>query len=272
MLDLHTHSNCSDGQHSPTELLALAAHNQITHLALTDHDTVSGLKEAAAAAKNYGIQFLCGIEISTSQSHQHLLGLGIDPDCPAMLSACEAYKIRRISREQGILKVLNGWGMDIFAEDVQKFAHGQVGRPHFARAMVEKGYVQSVPEAFERYLKAPEIRAISDKKPDAAEAIALIHEAGGFAVLAHPMELALPFAQLQTHMDTLLEIGLDGIEVFYQSNTAQEIEFLRDYAKKHNLLMTGGSDFHGALVKPSVTLGIRSQEEILSQSALWQEK
>ena len=272
MLDLHTHSNCSDGQHSPSELLSLAANLGITHFAITDHDTVDGMQEASHAAQSLDIRFLCGIEISTSRSHQHLLGLDINPNNPALRIACDGFKKRRTARVQGILKVLNAWGMDITEADVRVFANGQIGRPHFARAMVAKGYVQSVPEAFERYLKSREIRAVNDEKPDVKDAIALVHEAGGLAVLAHPMELSLPFDALERHLDTLCDCGLDGIEAFYKSNAPMETDFLLRYAQKNDLLVTGGSDFHGVLVKPSITLGIPAQDEILRQERLWLRK
>lgn len=268
MIDLHTHSSCSDGQYTPTELVRRAKACGITHLALTDHDTVDGLAEAHTAAKKEGIRFLCGIEISTDFSHQHILGLGISPDAQVLQDACAAFAERREQRMYKILSILAEQGIVLDADAVRSRAKGQVGRPHIAREMVAQGYVQTVPEAFQKYLCLPAIRALKDKKPSDKEAIALIHAAGGKAILAHPLELSMTHEQITERMDILRGLGLDGIEAFYRINTAEDKAFFCAYAKKYGMLVTGGSDFHGELVKPDVPLGIPTEPAILAQEGM----
>lgn len=270
MIDLHTHSSCSDGQHPPAELVALAHTHGITHLALTDHDTIAGLASARTAANACGMYFLSGIEISTSVVHQHLLGLGIEPTASALVAACAAFHARREQRLSGILNVLAEQGIHLQVSHIRAHADaaGQLGRPHIALEMVAQGYVPTVQAAFEQYLDTPAIHAVDLPKPDIAEAIALVHAAGGVAVLAHPMQLGLDFPALERHLDALREMGLDGVEAYYRSNLPQVRAFLCAYAHQHNLLVTGGSDFHGVRVKPGITLGIPTQAEILVQPAL----
>lgn len=268
MFDLHTHTSCSDGQYTPTELVRLAVNRGITHLAVTDHDTVSGQQEAAATAKEAGIHYLCGIEINTDRNHQHLLGFGISPASSALLTACEAFAERRTKRLEGFLRILDGMGIHFEMAEIRQYAKGQVGKPHLARAMVAAGYAESVEDAFARYLKQPAFKAAEQPKPTIAQAIALVHEAGGAAVLAHPYELRLPDAELSAYLDTLLPLGLDGIEVYYQSYTEAQFAFLRGYAQVHGLLMTGGSDFHGEAVKPRVTLGMPDVPDLFTQEKL----
>lgn len=268
MFDFHTHTNCSDGQYAPAELVRRAAQLGITHLAVTDHDTVSGQQEAAAAAAKAGIRYLCGIEINTDRNHQHLLGFGIQPETPALLSACEAFAERRVKRIEGFLRVLDEMGVHLEMAQVRQYAHGQIGKPHLARALIAAGYAESVEDAFARYLKQPAIHSAEQPKPSIAEAIALVHKAGGMAVLAHPYELGLADAELSAYLDTLMPFGLDGIEVYYQSYTDAQFAFLRDYAQAHGLLMTGGSDFHGEAVKPRVKLGMPDVPALYTQEKL----
>ncbi|MCQ2435203.1 MAG: PHP domain-containing protein [Oscillospiraceae bacterium] len=268
MIDLHTHSSCSDGQYTPTELVRRAKACGITHLALTDHDTVDGLAEAHTAAKKEGIRFLCGIEISTDFSHQHILGLGISPDAQVLQDACAAFAERREQRMYKILSILAEQGIVLDADAVRSRAKGQVGRPHIARELIAQGYASSVSEAFQKYLRLPAIRALKDEKPSDKDAIALIHAAGGKAILAHPLELSMTNEQLTERLNILRGMGLDGIEAFYRVNTAEDKAFFCAYAKKYGLLVTGGSDYHGELVKPDVPLGIPTEPAVIAQKEL----
>lgn len=268
MIDLHMHSSCSDGQHSPEKLVEIAETYGITHLALTDHDTISGLSAARTAAQKHGIRFLCGIEISTNVRHQHILGLGVSPASDVLRDACEQFEQRRIKRLHGILDALNGLGIALDPEQVTRYASGQVGRPHIARAMMDKGYVSSVSEAFEKYLSLPSVRAVKDSKISDADAIALIHAAGGHAILAHPLELSDSMDAIAERMDCLRGMGLDGVEAFYRTHTPEQCAFFSAYAERYGLIVTGGSDYHGELIKPDVLPGIPPYPQILSQTAL----
>lgn len=268
-VDLHTHSSHSDGEHNPQELVRRAAAAGVTHLALTDHDTAEGVEAAAAAAKEYGIRFLSGIELSTTgRARQHILGYGIEPAHPALVSACALFTERRLQRAERIAALLQSQGVNVTMEEAKAEAKGQLGRPHFARVMVKKGYVSTVLEAFERYLATPAVRAIPDPKPTPEEAIALIHEAGGVAVLAHPITLSLDDAAFYEALDTLCGLGLDGVEVYYPKHTAAQRSFFAECAASRSLCVTGGSDYHGESVKPDIALGMEVPQWLTKQPQL----
>lgn len=257
-VDLHTHSSCSDGQYAPAEVVRRAAEAGITHMALTDHDTAEGIGEARTAAAAYGLRFMAGIELSTSgRARQHILGYGVQPEHPALQAACRLFTQRRLHRAEKIARLLQSQGLAVTVEEAAAEAKGQLGRPHFARVMMKKGYVASVTEAFERYLATPAVRAIPDPKPTAQEAIELIHEAGGVAVLAHPFTLQLSEAEFPLVLDALCTLGLDGLEVYYSKHTAPQTAFFLSCARARSLLITGGSDYHGEAVKPDIALGMQ---------------
>ncbi len=258
MMDLHTHSSCSDGQHSPEEVVRQAKCCGIALLALTDHDTASGILAAQKAADACGIGFVSGIELSTAgMARQHLLGYGIDPQNAQLLQACAEFADRRRIRATQIADLLQSQGLDITVEEAAAEAKGQLGKPHFARVLMRKGYISSIAEGFVRYLDTPSVRALPDPKPTMQQAIALIHAAGGVAVLAHPCTLSLENDAFSSLLDAHCAGGLDGLEVYYAKHTAEEIAFYADCAAKRGLLMTGGSDYHGEAVKPDVRLGVK---------------
>ncbi len=258
LMDLHTHSSCSDGQYSPIEVVRQAKEKGITLLALTDHDTAAGIAEAQKAAAACEIGFVAGIELSTSgRARQHLLGYGIHPQNPQLVQAAAEFANRRQARAARIAALLQSQGLDITVEEAAAEAKGQLGKPHFARVLMRKGYISSIAEGFARYLDTPAIRALPDPKPTMQQAIALIHAAGGIAVLAHPCTLALEGDAFVALLNAHCESGLDGLEVYYARHTAGEIAFYADCAAKRGLLMTGGSDYHGEAVKPDVRLGVK---------------
>ncbi len=268
-IDLHIHSCYSDGQYTPTELVQRAASAQITHLALTDHDAVTGLSEAKKAAKKQGIAFLTGIEISTTGCRrQHILGYGIDPENAALLEMCEIFARRRIERAERIAALLRSQGLEITTEEVRAEAAGQIGRPHFAKVLIAKGAAVSVQDAFDRYLSTPELRALPDPKPTAKEAIDLIHQAGGIAVLAHPMTLPLEEPEFCSHLDMLCDCGLDGVEAYYQRHTSQQRQFYAERARERGLCVTAGSDYHGEAVKPDIAMGVTVEAAVTAQPQL----
>lgn len=254
MIDLHLHTSASDGQYSPTEVVELAKAAGITTLAVTDHDTVAGLREAERAANLHNIQFLSGIELSAAGADQlHILGYQFNPEDCALLELCEQMRLGRANRKFAIESYLQRLGLDITAQEADHVAGGAaVGRPHFARLLVEKGYVKTIEEAFDQYLATDEFAKIERKKPTAQECITVIRAAGGHAVLAHPALLKVSEKELKKLLALLVQQGLEGLECYHSSHTsAQQAEYAH-LAQEFQLLITAGSDFHGEKVKPSV--------------------
>lgn len=258
--DLHTHTTASDGTLTPTELIQAAADLDISLLAITDHDTIAGIAEAQTAAKSVGIRLLPGVELSAEgpPGKCHLLGLSIDPHFAPLRTTLESLSENRRQRNAKMVARLNALGVALTLEEVVSAAPpgANVGRPHFAAALVAKGAVATIAEAFQRYLGDGAAAHIEKDTLTPAEAIALVHQADGLCFLAHPGLLRLD--SHETHESRVLalkKLGLDGIEAYYSAySPAQEAGFLR-LAEKHGLLVTGGSDFHGAN-KPEVPLGI----------------
>lgn len=270
-IDLHTHSTASDGQHTPTELVQMAAQNCIHYLAITDHDTVDGIAEGRAAAQQKGVHVISGIEISVRGNREmHLLGYGIDENDMGIVEMCRIFRQQRDERKYRILEYLKGYGILLQLEVVEQYAeNGLIARPHFARAMVEAGYVNTVREAFDCYLGTEAFDKVERPKPQPEEAIAIIHAAGGLAVLAHPAKLKLSPAQLEQMVQSLCTDGLDGIECWYSSHTNVQAQQYVQLAHRYHLYQTIGSDFHGVKVKPEISLGMNWQdgvEEFLNQS------
>jgi len=258
LVDLHTHSTASDGTYSPKELVRLAKKIGLNGLALTDHDTLSGLKEAFEEAKKLELPFLCGIEISVKyerQGHFHLLGYFLTPEIPEIEETLKKLQEARRKRNQKVVEKLQALGIDITYEELLRMGKGEIGRPHIARLLFEKGVVKNIQEAFEKYLKkgAPAYVPKSLLSPE--EAISLILKAKGVPVLAHPVSLKLPEEELFSYIKQLKSSGLKGIEAYYTEHTKEFTEFLLDLAKELDLLITGGSDFHGEN-KPDIKLGV----------------
>ena len=262
-VDLHCHSTASDGTFTPTQLVDLAHRNGLIAIALTDHDTVAGVAEAAARAKEVGIDFLPGIEISASIAEPatlHLLGYGIDPKGPSIASLSADLLAGRDARNPKIVGRLQELGLKITMDEVEAQANighggGVIGRPHIAAVLLKKGYVNTIKQAFSVYL-APGGQAFFDKERlQPGEAIARIREAGGIAVLAHPSQLRTTnSAELDRIVKTLVDVGLGGIETLHSDHTDAQVAAYEDLAKKYGLLRTGGSDFHGGN-KPTISLG-----------------
>jgi predicted metal-dependent phosphoesterase TrpH len=259
MIDLHCHTTASDGSLSPRELVAMAAAQGVRTLAVTDHDTVDGLPEALAAGAEFGVEVIPGVEFSAEcwPGTMHLLGYGFAPDAPSLLEKLTSLRRRRDDRNPKIVARLCELGFDLTMEEVVATAGGKViGRPHIGHAMVRKGYVASVDEAFKLYLDRGAAAYVRAESIDPADAIDAVRRAGGVAVLAHPYQLRPPDdAALERMVLSLKDAGLEGIEVYYSLHRPEQTAFYRELALRHGLLMTGGSDFHGAS-KPNITLGI----------------
>jgi predicted metal-dependent phosphoesterase TrpH len=249
-VELHCHSTASDGTLSPATVVALAAEEGLSALALTDHDTIGGVAEAAEAAKSAGIDFLTGIEISCQYPHpgtMHLLGYGIDADHTILRDLTTQLLAGRDNRNPKIVAKLRELGVAITMEEVENQAGGQVvGRPHIAAILLAKGYVNSMKQAFEKYLAPGGLAYFDKERLTARQAIGMILESGGLPVLAHPVQLRTENdAQLERVVKDMIDLGLAGIEVIHSDHDDTLIEKYTRLADRHALLKTGGSDFHG---------------------------
>lgn len=253
---MHTHTTHSDGSASPEELIGLASAKRARAVAITDHDTVSAIVGARAVADRFGIEFVAGIEISAEYSPgtMHILGYCIDDESTALAVKLDELQKARERRNPQIASRLRSLGFDISYDEVVEVAGNQVvGRPHFARLMIEKGYVASIQEAFDRFLKKDAEAYVEKARLSPGESIALIHEAGGVAVLAHPYQLKLSPHEVDQLVGELAGLGLDGIEAVYSRHSAAERASYSEVATRHGLLVTGGSDYHGSY-KPDISI------------------
>ncbi|HJQ71710.1 MAG TPA: PHP domain-containing protein [Blastocatellia bacterium] len=256
-IDLHTHTLYSDGSASPEELVAMAASAGARAIAITDHDTVDGLAEGRAAAERLGVEFVTGIEISAE--HQpgtmHILGYYIDSESSLLQSKLVELKLARRERNPEIASRLRALGFDIDYDEVVETAGSEVvGRPHFARLMVKKGYAESIQDAFTRFLAKGAAAFVDKRRLSPADSINLIHSAGGVAVLAHPYQLKpLPVEGQDELIGELAAMGLDGVEAIYSRHSPEQREAYSEMAARHGLLLTGGSDFHGSY-KPDIDI------------------
>ena len=257
--DLHCHSTASDGTATPREIVRLAAASGIALLSLTDHDTTAGCPEARVAASEAGIRFLDGVELSAegAPGRCHILGLGIRGDDPAFNAKLAEISERRRDRNAGMIERLQSMGVDLDLETVTAHAPpgANIGRPHFAAAMVARRIVPDIDTAFRRYLGDGASAFVQRESLTPAEAIEWIHRAGGLAFLAHPFLMRLrEHETLAGRVSVLKDAGLDGIEVWYSGHSpAQEAKLAR-LAVAEGLLGSGGSDFHGT-AKPTIRLG-----------------
>lgn len=264
--DLHTHSTASDGSFSPQALVQLAQKQGLYALALTDHDTLSGLEEAENACVGTQLRFIRGVEVSAKAEggEVHLLGLWLPPKAITGKKG-EAYvrletqleHIRELREERNllILQKLHALGVELSMEDVQKHALGEVlGRPHFARALIEKKYVSSMEEAFRRYLSSHGSAYIRRETLFAEQAIEMLRDTGALVALAHPGLLPYPLDILEEKISYFKEMGLQALEVYYPTHSPADEAKLVRMAAANQLAMTGGTDFHGA-ARPDICLG-----------------
>lgn len=244
-LDFHTHSTASDGSLSPEELVKAGVDLGLDGIALTDHDTIAGLDQALAAGKHHGLPVIPGIELTTDYGEEeaHILGFGFDRNDPPLNAKLQKILESRIERARGMVERLRRAGVNLAWDEV--FAHTNgfyVGRPHIYRALKQKGIIGEDPlgHAFNYYLGSKGIAYLPHQEIATFEAIALIRNAGGVPVLAHPGRMNRPDLLM-----ALVKNGLAGIEVYYPSHRPQDVERYRRFAEKYDLLVTGGSDYHG---------------------------
>ena len=250
--DLHLHSTASDGTCAPEELVRRAHAMGLTCMALTDHDSVEGVDSAAREARRLGMTLIPGVELSCGAAKEiHVLGYGIDPGCAAFVSFCQRRRQEREERAAQMVERLAQAGKPVSLKRVRELARGVVGRPHVARALVEAGHATSMNDAFDRFLTPGRCAYVPKREVKVAEGVAVICEAGGVAVLAHPMELKLGDASLTSLVEEWKAQGLAGVEVYHPSAANNQTPFLLSLVRREGLLVTGGSDYHGENIRDS---------------------
>lgn len=257
MIDLHCHSTFSDGTYTPEALIESAEEIGLTAVALTDHDTVSGIPDALEAARGKRVRFVPGVEISGEIDHGalHILGLFVDHRNEALNRMLAFAEHERYQRNVTIAARLQSIGMSITFEEVEAEASpGVMGRPHFATIMLRKGYVTSMEEAFLRYLGKGGAAFVPKARIPREQAISTIRGASGIPILAHPDQTRRAGRELDDLLTELAGLGLMGMETVYSGYTVERTRQFRRTARNHGLLESGGSDFHGA-VKPTLSLG-----------------
>lgn len=271
-VDLHTHSTASDGLYEPSELLRRAREVGLRVLALTDHDTTDGLERAAQAAQEVGIDFIPGIELNTDAGGGEIHVLGYFPEFqrPAFQAVLRTLRDAREHRGQRMVELLNEQGIAISWERVREIARGSVGRPHVARALMEAGYVQSIPEAFERYIGRGCRAYVPRYHLTPVDATRLIDSANGLPAIAHPLDLP-GLEKLQAWLPELCSVGMVGLETYYGPYTQEHEQILHALADKYHLIPTGGSDFHGPGIHPTPLGGryvpLESVERLKAEAA-----
>ncbi|MGA9771606.1 MAG: PHP domain-containing protein [Blastocatellia bacterium] len=273
IIDLHSHTVFSDGSATPFELIALVHSQGARAIAITDHDTVAGLDAGRQAAEHFGIEFVDGIEISADYSPgtMHVLGYYIDDKATTLLAKLTELREAREKRNPEIAARLQALGLDISYKEVALLAGNKVvGRPHFARLMVERGYAESIQDAFNRFLAKGAAAYVEKARLSPKDSIALIHSAGGVAVLAHPYQLKLAsIEEAEQLIVELARMGLDGVEAIYSRHSDEERSVYAELAKRHGLLVTGGSDYHGTY-KPDLNI-VRGKGDLSVPYALLEE-
>ena len=256
-IDLHVHSTFSDGTLTPSELVELALKSNLEAFALTDHDTIDGIGEALSAAKGKDIEVVPGIEFSTEYKGKdiHILGYYINPCNETFNKKIVEFKNSREIRNQKMCKKLKELGIDIdYDSFCALFPDSVITRAHYAKYMINKGYIKSIDEAFDKYIGDDAPGFVPREKITPAKAVSLILECGGIPVLAHPILYKYSDSALETLVSELQRAGLKGIETIYSTYSNSDEKLIRKLASKYRLLITGGSDFHGTN-KPSLSLG-----------------
>ncbi len=264
MIDLHSHTTESDGTLSPSELVELAVRTPLEALGITDHDTLAGYDLARPVAGAYGLDLVCGIELSTKLEIEgrkkarsvHLLGYfpGTEPAAEFRGWLLDMQESRR-DRNVRLAARLRELGLDIQLDEVRALGRSMTGRPHFARLLLAKGYVATLQEAFDRYLDEAAPGYVERMEPGFAEAVERIQNAGGVSSLAHPVRLADRDYELERRLiKRLVDMGLPGIETYHSDHSPEDTARYLGYAAQYGLAVTGGSDFHGD-AKPGALLG-----------------
>lgn len=256
-VDFHTHSTRSDGTLTPTELVDHAKKCGLSAFALTDHDSVDGIKEAQKRAEEIGIEFIPGIEFSAAENTEtHIIGLFIDPENETLLNTIERLRECRRRRMEEICRKLRALGFEITYDGALALSGSKfVGRAHIAKLMVEKGYCETIAECFDKYISLGKPAYAKKNELSAVEAVEAIRAAGGLAFIAHLNQTRFNIEQLEKLLLQLKEVGLNGVEGYYPEYTPENISEYRALAEKLSLSLSGGSDFHGGM-KPHISMGV----------------
>ncbi len=255
-IDLHTHSLKSDGSMTPAEVVREAKREGLAAIALSDHDTVDGLPEAIAEGEKIGVEVIPAIEFSVqSKTETHILGYFIDYNNPDLKRILKEVVDLRIERNHVTTQRLNELGFDISLEEVRALAPNNfVGRAHFARVLMDKGYTESVKEGFDKYMSVGKYAYCEKQRLTARDAVELIAKCGGISFLAHPHLTKLPDDELRAFLVELKEYGLCGIEGYYTDYTPEMQTKYQSMAEELGLMISGGTDFHAAM-KPHISIG-----------------
>jgi 3',5'-nucleoside bisphosphate phosphatase len=263
-IDLHIHSTASDGTLTPAEIIALAVRLGLGAISITDHDSLAGSREALIVGVPAELGFLTGVEISAEPPPSypgagsiHILGYGLRLDDPELNRTLEKLQDSRRQRNPEIIARLNKLGIPIRIEEVEgEAADGQPGRPHIAKLLVKKGIVKTIDDAFDRYLGNGKPAYVDKLRIESSQAIELINVAGGVPVLAHPCLLELDGKeQLDELLQEMMSMGLKGLEVYFSQHSPEQAREYAELARRHDLLMTGGTDFHGD-IQPEIQMGV----------------
>ncbi|NLK35873.1 MAG: PHP domain-containing protein [Gracilibacteraceae bacterium] len=251
--DLHIHTTASDGFLSPEEVVRWAGIKRLAAIGITDHDTVKGISPAKKAALRFGVEVIPGIELSTifEDEEIHILGYYIDYKTRWFTDILEKIQNSRYERAGKIVDKLNDMGIDITLEQVKGIAdEGSMGRPHIARAMIDKGYISNIREAFSEYIGKDRPAYVERYKLSSGEAIDMIKRLGGISVLAHP-----GLINNKTNIEKIIDLGIDGIEVYHTKHDDETVRNSLAIAHSRKLLITGGSDCHGIKLNNEPILG-----------------
>lgn len=254
-IDMHVHTTASDGTCSPAEVVKLAKEKGLAAVAITDHDTISGYEEARKAGEELGIEVVPGIEISTRYlGPVHILGYYLNTDSPVLNEVSQWLVHDRDRRNRRMAALMRADGLDVDYERMQERFGAVIGRPHFAKLLVEMGIAESINDAFARFVERGQKYYAARNFLPIERSIRLIREADGVPVLAHPFQYKLADAQLRELIELCIKNGLMGMECRYSGYDEEKVQYLLGLAKEYSLLPTGGSDFHGS-VKPHIQLG-----------------
>ncbi len=243
--DLHIHTTCSDGKLSPEEVIKLAVSKKLKTVSITDHDTFEGFKIAKPFAEESGIELIPGVEVTTvfKEREAHILAYCFETETNYFDDFLNNQRNKRTARIKGIINTLNKRKIDIDYQEVwAEAAGGNLGRPHLAKILIDKGYVSSFNEAFELYLSNEKLGEIKNSYPSSGEAIQMIKNVGGAAILAHPGRL-----YSEDEIEEFVSLGIDGLECIHPSHNFRRQEFYSNFCDMKSLLKTGGSDYHGSI-------------------------
>lgn len=257
MIDLHVHTKASDGEKTSKELIDLAISKNIKAIAITDHDTVDGLESAVTYSKGKDILIIPGIEleVTVQKGQMHILGLFIDYNNEEFKNELLSIKQARENRNNKIIEELNKMGFEITLEEVRQESGGQtIGKPHFAKVFLNKGYIKTKNEMFDNYFNKPPLSNLKKASYTAQEIISMIKKANGIAILAHPQNLKLDDKDLMKKIKELKLYGLDGMECYHSEQTKEEMIKFRKIAEDLDLIITKGTDYHGPIVKSNIEL------------------